>query len=83
MTPAQLAEAENLAREWHVAHPLLSPVDTYEVVSSRLSESIDINFSAASQTLLVVLQRPCRYCDDSMPLLSASGGARGRVRINA
>ena len=84
MTPAQLAEAESLARQWHVAHPLVSPVDAYEVVSSRLSESIDIDFSAASQTLLVALQRPCRYCDDSMPFyrrLAARAAGRNDLRI--
>ena len=84
MTPAELEEAELRAREWNAAHPLDSPVDAYEVVSSRLRESVDIDFSDASRTLLVVLQRPCRYCDDSMPFyrrLDARAPGRNDVRI--
>ena len=84
MSPVQLEEAELRAREWNAAHPLISPVDAYEVVSSRLRESVDIDFSIASRTLLVALQRPCRYCDDSLPFyrrLEARADGRDEVRI--
>lgn len=84
MSAAQLAQAESRARAWSAAHPLVSPVDAYEVVSSRVRESADIDFSAAARTLLVVLQRPCRYCDDSLPLyrrLEARAAGRNEVRI--
>lgn len=84
MTPVQLEEAELRAQEWNAAHPLVSPVDAYELVSSRLRESVKIDFSAASRTLLVALQRPCRYCDDSLPFyrrLQARADGRDGVRI--
>ena len=84
MTAEQLAEAEARAREWNAAHPRVTPIDPFAVVTSELRESVDIDFSAAARTLLVALQRPCRFCDDSMPFyrrLASRAAGRNDVRI--
>ena len=84
MTAEQLAETEALARAWNAAHPPVTPVDPYRVVTAELRESVDVDFSAAARTLLVALQRPCRYCDDSVPFyrrLATRAAGRDDVRI--
>ena len=84
MTAERLAEAEARVREWNAAHPPVTPVDAYRVVTTELRESGDIDFSAAARTLLLALQRPCRFCDDSVPFyrrLAARAAGRSDVRI--
>lgn len=84
LTAEQLAETEARARAWNAAHPPVTPVDPYRVVTAELSESVDVDFSAAARTLLVALQRPCRYCDDSVPFyrrLATRAAGRDDVRI--